>query len=293
MSTVSLLSQERSLIASPAATMNNMPQDIHDEIAAMLHSQSEDLPSLATVSRKWQSAVERQTFRRIVLRSTDLERFQTIVRGRRRAYVNIIHYQVVLPAYSDAERCRFERGDTRQTNDDAFTAAIHGLLSIMESWDVCKDGYVQLHLRDTYLSADHTVLRRFSPDYEHIKRRLLRSESGTDVIDLRNWRFRYSFLRLVHASELPLVPVVRSFTVSSMTRNICDRVPIDIASRLPSLRRLVWRMNDWDIRYIGLRRTHRYDLAQAFKTVLPQLYNLEHYTWITTISEGQRSLSGL
>ncbi|KND93496.1 hypothetical protein TOPH_01974 [Tolypocladium ophioglossoides CBS 100239] len=251
--------------------MDRLPQDIYDEIGALLPGPAFDLPALATVSRQWQMAIERQTFRNICLRSTDLDRFQEIVQSSRRRYVNKIDYLIILPAYGDEERCRFEREDTRQANDEVFTAAIHRLFHLLKSWDVCNDGYIELCLRDVYSDGDHPFLRRSSPFYKvDTALRMRTDEDETNILDLWSWRFRFSYLRLLHTSELPIVPVVRTFWESAMTRNICDRVAIDMAAKLPSLREGLWRMNDWEIPYIALRRTHRHDLAQAVAHVLPR-----------------------
>lgn len=256
--------------------MNRLPQEIFDEIGTLLQGPDFDKPSLATVSLQWQAAIEQHTFRHLCLRSTDLDRFQEIVRYRRRRYMTQIDYLVVLPAYSDEERLQFEREDTRKTNDEAFTAAIHGLLHILASWDVCRDGYIELTLRDVYSISDHEFLRHSSPFRDTPKLpRVRRDEENNRITELWNWRHRYSYLRLMHASELPIVPVVNIFTKSALTRNICDRVPIDIAARLPSLYGTAWRMNQWEIRYIALRRRHRHDFTQAVREVLPRSSGLQ------------------
>lgn len=256
--------------------MSRLPQDIVDEIGTFLQGPDFDKPSLATVSLQWQAAIERHTFRHLRLRSTDLDRFEEIVQYRRRRYMTEIDYPVVLPAYSDEERLQYEHEDTRKTNDKAFTAAIHGLLHILASWDIHRDGYIELTLRDVYSVSDHEFLRLSSPsrDLQSLLR-VRRDEENNRTIELWDWRHQYSYLRLMHASELPIVPVVRGFYISALTRNICDRVPIDIAARLPSLYDAVWRTNQWEIRYIALRRRHRHDLAQAVREVVPRSSGLQ------------------
>ena len=51
-----------------------------------------------------------------------------------------------------------------------------------------------------------------------------------------------------------------------------------MAARLPSLRVGDWRMNDWEIRYITLRRAHRHDLTQTVAEVFLQLSVLQSLT---------------
>ena len=254
--------------------MERLPQEIYDEIGALLQDPH---PALATVSRRWQMAVERRTFRHITLKSTDLDRFEEIVRSNRRQYVCTINYVIILPGYSD--RGQFERDDDRRANDKVFTSAIHRLFHLLKSWDSSKDGYIQLGLRDIYSNADHDFLRRSSPAYNagcylHVHR----DARNSYIADLWSWRYRYSYLRLLHPSQLPVVPVIESFITYPMTRNMCDRVPIDMAARLPSLRVCSWRMNQWEIPYISLRRTHRRDLAQAVAEVLPRSSALQSLT---------------
>ena len=56
-----------------------LPQEIYDQIGALLEGPDFDRPALATISRKWQTAIERQTFKNIHVRSTDLDRFRRYV----------------------------------------------------------------------------------------------------------------------------------------------------------------------------------------------------------------------
>ncbi|KAI1078123.1 hypothetical protein F5B20DRAFT_549409 [Whalleya microplaca] len=259
--------------------MDRLPQLIYDEISSLLQDPAFDKPALATISRPWQAVIERHTFREIRLRNTDLDRFQEIVHYGRRRYVNVINYQIILPAYGDDVRCRFERENDRRANDEVFTTAIHRLFHSLKTWDVHKDGYITLRLEDVYSSSDHPSLRHSSPSFKWSDILRLHRDWDTDCnVDLWSWRWQYSYLRLLHPSKLPAVPVVASFFIPHITRHICDRVPIDIAARLPSLRVGDWRMNDWEIRYIALRRAHRRDLVQAVTEVFPRLSVLRSLT---------------
>ncbi|KAK7912284.1 hypothetical protein PG985_014765 [Apiospora marii] len=94
------------------------------------------------------------------------------------------------------------------------------------------------------------------------------------LVDLWDWRYLYSYLHLLRPSELPLVPVVNHFDTWPTTRKLYDRVAIDIPARLPGLQEAEWELNDWEIRFIGLRRAHRHDLAQAVAETLPRSSNL-------------------
>ncbi|KAI1305053.1 hypothetical protein F5Y03DRAFT_163040 [Xylaria venustula] len=278
--------------------MNRLPQEIYDEIGTLLQGPDFDRPALATVSRQWQAAIEQQTFRKIWLRSTDLDRFKDIVQHSRRRYVTEIDYIIVLPLYGDDKRCRFEREDERRVNDDVFTAALFRLFSLLRSWNVSKDGYIGLCLRDVYSSADHPFLRRASPSFDAGTVSQLRRDENHAVADLWGWRFRYSYLRLLHPSQLPTVPVISSLSINSTTRNVCDRVLVDLTAKLPNIRQASWRLIDWEIRYLGLRRAHRHDLARAFTEVFPRSSSLQSlvlrmgsiWLWAPNFSAGTLNL---
>ncbi|KAI1195513.1 hypothetical protein F5X97DRAFT_307889 [Nemania serpens] len=262
--------------------MNRLPQEIYDQIATLLQGPDFDRPALATISRHWQAAIERLTFSCIYLRSNDLVRFDEIVRNGRRRYVKAIKYLIVLPAYSDEVRCRFEREDDRRVNDEAFTVAIHRLFHLLQYWDAIRDGYVEFSIEDVYSPSDYLFLRCSSPLFD-IKCRggcEYGSDDDSTVTDLWSWRYRYSFIRLLRPSVLPLVPVVCEFRIHWITRNLCDRVPIEIAARLPNIRMGCWLMNDWSIRYLTVCRSHRRDLAEAVAELLPRSSSLEDISFI-------------
>lgn len=60
-------------------------------------------PSLATVSRDWQSFFERETFQRIAIDSPDLPAFSKVVRGKnaiRLGYIRNLHLRIRLAEYT-------------------------------------------------------------------------------------------------------------------------------------------------------------------------------------------------
>ncbi|KAI0813761.1 hypothetical protein GGR55DRAFT_544680 [Xylaria sp. FL0064] len=279
--------------------MNRLPLEIYVEIGGFLQGPGFDRPLLATISRQWQAAVERQTFSEIRVKSTDLDRFQDIVQNHRRRYVTKINYVVVLPAYDDDERCSFERKDDRQANNKVFTAAVHRLFSLLKSWDTHKDGYISLCFEDIYSPSDHPFLRSSSPSYDPLAIHFAdRGDDDDELVDLWAWRFHYSYLRLRCASELPNVPVISSFSTRITTRNMSTRVPIHIVAKLPNLRKANLRLGEWDIRYLALRRMQRHNLAQALTVVFPRSSALEFLSlnmgeicfWAPTFSAGTLNL---
>ncbi|KAI1176123.1 hypothetical protein F4777DRAFT_547870 [Nemania sp. FL0916] len=170
--------------------MDRLPQEIYYEIGAFLKGPDFDLPALATISRRWQAVIERQTFRTIYMKSTDLDSFQAIVQGDRRQFVHTICFTVILPSHGLERQYCFERDNDRRVNDEeAFSVAMHDLFHILKSWDVTKHGHVMFGLKDVYSQTDGTL-------------------SPLSVTDIGRWRHRYSYIRLLRPSALPLVPVV-------------------------------------------------------------------------------------
>ncbi|KAI1074275.1 hypothetical protein F5B20DRAFT_563970 [Whalleya microplaca] len=284
--------------------MDRLPQDIYDEIGEYLSKSNFDRPALATISRRWQGAIERHTFREISANSTELERFRDIVQHDRRRYVKKLNYLIILPAYSEDARARFEREEDRQANDEGFTTAIHCLFHILKVWDVHKDGYIEFSIKDVYSISDHEFLVASSVNKGNntLYPWGFRTDGSTArrVVDLEAWRHKYSYLRLLRSSELPIVHVVTSFETRPFTRRICDRVAIDIAAKLPNLLDTWLKFNDWEIPYLALRRTHRHDLVQAISNILPQSSALQKlriiigsvYFWSPSWYHGNLSLNG-
>lgn len=93
------------------------------------------LPLLSTVSQTWQVAIERLTMSAIHLKSTDLAAFVTVyAQCHRRLVLAQLHYDAILPSYS-RRRARPERERDRTLNNEALTAAIHDLFSLLHSWE--------------------------------------------------------------------------------------------------------------------------------------------------------------
>lgn len=267
--------------------MNRLPQELYDTIGACFSDRYEDgrivpyldppfkRPALATVSRRWQTAIERQTFRHISLKSTDLDAFEKIVRGDRRRFLRSIQYTIVLPTYGKLSCGRFEREPDRLANDNAFTIALHGLFRILRSWDDGKDFIksncsFRLDILDVYSPMDDGY--RLHGNTNRAERLDAVIPGNGDQIsnrDLRDRRFQYSYLRLLRPTDLPLVPAVKSFHTNRMKRSLSHETAIEIAARLPNLTSGDWYMLDSERLYPTLRRTIRARLTQAVQNLLP------------------------
>ncbi|KAH7024763.1 uncharacterized protein B0I36DRAFT_366678 [Microdochium trichocladiopsis] len=190
--------------------MERLPRDIYDEICTYIDRTSFDRPALATVSRQWQIAVERLTFKELCLKSTELDTFQLILQEPRRRPLTRLKFIVVLSSYGDEMRCKFENADDRSANDQAFTDAFTTLFEILHQWNPQEVGSVEFILEDIYSISDHAFIRISDPsrDTEKAISRVLLDENqneGWKVIDLWSFRFCYSYIRFTENYTLPAV----------------------------------------------------------------------------------------
>ncbi|KAE9369303.1 hypothetical protein N431DRAFT_560164 [Stipitochalara longipes BDJ] len=258
--------------------MEQIPQEIYDRIATQLgdtekrpgqhipHAERAfNRPVLATISRKWQRAIERRSFRALELRSTELHEFESIMTNARRRYLRVLRYYTVLPVYPAGSRQLFERHGDRTANDEAFSAAIHHLFRIFKDWeDQSSDrpGYsVQLHIRNLYSPTDHRFRgRSYEPTEE--AQQCQYGEFGM--------RCRYSYIRLLNPTELPIVSGIEIFELhwrNPYSRKLAPQTFVEIAAKLPNLRKIWGELADSESAYPALRRRYRNDLVYAIESL--------------------------
>lgn len=269
--------------------MNRLPQEIYDKIAACFSDTFENGPTvsdpnspfkrytLATVSRQWQTATERQTFQQIYLKSTDLQAFKTIVRGDRRHFLRCIHFAVVLPRHDVKACARFERAPDRLVNDEAFTTALQELFSILSSWDdgrSCKESNfsVQLDIPHVYSPMDYGHRLGYGSGVPAAPRARLPEDGGQGPVrDLGYRRYQYSYLQVLRPTDLPLVPAIKGLQLNRMGRHISHEAAIVIASKLPNVSTVDCYMYDSERRYPALRRAVRARLTRAVQIFIPRI----------------------
>ena len=120
---------------------------------------SVSLVPYACVSREWQLAFERLTFRKIVIRSSQVSRFKEYIVGHRMASLRTLRFRIIIPN-SDA----YDSVSGTQWDNIAFTRSVKDLWAILKS---IEDGYPKpqaLKLR-VHLSAQPSEpLRNFRDD---------------------------------------------------------------------------------------------------------------------------------
>ncbi|MCJ1348483.1 hypothetical protein MMC31_006715, partial [Peltigera leucophlebia] len=253
------------------------------------------LPLLSTVSRTWQAAIERHTMRAIHLRSNDLPAFATVFSlGHRRLALAQLDYDAILPSYSDHQCARFETDRDKRLNNEALTAAIHDLFSLLHSWEqeaassavvgnknpdevrttpTTIGGKRGATARPISLALDVYSLSdapyRVGVDVEEQREDVFRG----DREDLFECRYQHSFLRLLRADELPLISRISTFETFTDT---CEERRIEGASmagmgaKMPNLETVAWWVDDNEKKYPEVRRMHRFGGFQVFHILTEQ-----------------------
>ena len=230
--------------------MTDLSQEIISLIASYLQRRcwkSGRGPSAyATISRSWQHAIERLTFREIAVESTELVDLSHIVVNHRRRLLTRLELNVVLPTYTDKARAKFENDKDMQSNNQVFTKAIKDLLALLRSWHdesqtTGNHGHapIQQSLRlcigDCYSPNDwrYRDQEKYQEDRNEWHRR-----------DLFQHRYQSSLLRLESIEGIEEIPQISSFHKLSGHRTIEPRSLAMITSKFPNLNSLYWELKD-------------------------------------------------
>ncbi|KAL3469567.1 hypothetical protein BJX99DRAFT_251913 [Aspergillus californicus] len=113
------------------ATLDSLSSEIIDLIIKHL-----GLGGYAAISRTWQCAVERYTFRHIAAYSDELPRLQSLVGQdpRRLSLLQTLSYKIDLPLHSLNRRRNFERRREHQANLVAFRQEVVCLWTELAAW---------------------------------------------------------------------------------------------------------------------------------------------------------------
>lgn len=69
------------------------------------------------------------------IETSDFQYASVFSQGHRRLALAQLHYDAILPSYSDHQCARFETDRDKRLNNEALTAAIHELFSLLYSWE--------------------------------------------------------------------------------------------------------------------------------------------------------------
>ncbi|KAL8768215.1 MAG: hypothetical protein Q9194_005769 [Teloschistes cf. exilis] len=209
--------------------MDKLPTELITHIASFIESEDvqtflrrsihekkvSKLPPYATISRKWQLAIESCTFRFFDLKSTDLFYFARILTGHRKRFLSHLRCEIILPTYDDKACAKVETEQDKERNSQAFTYAIHDLYQTLKESRALTlaigtiytpmDGY---HRDD--LSLREFTLNFYQSDppnqYSSQPSALLPSEPSTDHLS----RALYALSQSSTLTSLILKPIVIS-----------------------------------------------------------------------------------
>ena len=236
---------------------------------------SESVAVYATVSREWQSAIERRSFSTLYLNQLRLADFAHIVTGPRRRAVRHLRFDIVLDAYTTEMRGRFETQEEQERNNEIFTEAIQTLFNHLSSWrpqDVIETG-IELSLQ-AYSPSDPSYMKQGT-----LMDRLGKARHGIGGRDLLAKRFQSSFLQLVTSntnttSLQDLLPVVSYITKLEIVdsgptgarelRRFWPASAFLIASKLPRLLNIAFNLWDTEKKDLNLRKRARDGIEQYF-----------------------------
>ncbi|KAI0549784.1 hypothetical protein F4679DRAFT_251269 [Xylaria curta] len=216
------------------------------------------LPSLATVSRRFQRAIEQRTFHSLNIEANGIElsEFERILGPEeRRSYVRRLVVNLPVPprpskATTENEResesefeSQYETNQDRQAHKEVLTAPLRRLWNFLSTWndDASKGIYLGL-------SAD------LPPD-----------------VPRKDRPFTFSMLDLTaDAESFPALPRIGEFSFDSYSRHWNPRVALILTSKMPKLERARWQLNgaayDWG-RYYSIDKIYRDELVQSIQTM--------------------------
>lgn len=221
------------------------------------------LPAYATLSRSWQHAIERRTFRQIVVKSTEIEDFSRIVVNHRRKLLRRLELNVILPTYTDKACAKFETEKDKQSNNQVFTKAIKDLLALLRSW---HDEF-QTTRNDRDAPIEHSLRLCIGDCYSLKDCRYRGWEKYQEDIhdwefgrrhDLFQHRYESSLLQLESSEGIQEIPQISSFHRSPGHRKIEPRSLAIIASKFPNLDSFRWRLQDNEKKDPQLRQQTRF-----------------------------------
>lgn len=151
-------------------TWDGLPREIRVLILEALVQDGCGLSRLATVSREWQTELERHNFARIKLTPSRLVDFNSIIH-RNRAFVGYIWFCLELDEY-DCTKCApagsvddYEEATTITDTDYCpITTSFHTLFSILSTWDLTNNLVLDISIYSPSDSEHWFKYLTFMPD---------------------------------------------------------------------------------------------------------------------------------
>ncbi|KAI0185695.1 hypothetical protein EV127DRAFT_195972 [Xylaria flabelliformis] len=211
------------------------------------------IPGLATVSRRFQRAIERRTFHWLHIEASDtgISEFESILSSEeRRSHIRQLLINLPVPprpskatteneSESESEiESQYETNQDRQAHKEVLTAPLRRLWNFLGTWN---EGGIYLRL-------------------------------GTDLPPDVPWKdrpFAFSLLDLTADVEsFPALPCISEFSFGSHSRHWNPRVALVLTSKMPNLERAEWlneALYDWG-RYYSIDKIYRDELVRSIQT---------------------------
>ncbi|KAI0202234.1 hypothetical protein F4808DRAFT_422499 [Astrocystis sublimbata] len=198
------------------------------------------LSSYATISPRWQLAVERRLFSSIAITSSELDRFKEMfATHRRRMLLHKLCYDALLPAHEERTIWEVESREDHVSNVGALSAAVHAIMSELHDWK--ETGTVFEFALDIYSPLD--VGRR----------------PRTMGYGIGNERTGGRFLKLdLEDGTIPTVPQIASFRFPRIIgRSVIPSVITQLLAAMPSVECVDLELLEPSVRKPCLRMGHR------------------------------------
>ncbi|KAH6697256.1 hypothetical protein F5X68DRAFT_257480 [Plectosphaerella plurivora] len=197
--------------------------------AAQQKPRSYHLSALAVVCGEWQELVEAVNFASLKLISADLSDFDSLVNGRRRAWLRHIWLKVELPKYGKKKNCVPETDEEQQTNDIHFTTDVQSLFELLARWPV----------EDCPAGLEFELSARSPSDTQKLAGALGVTEEGDSRYFDSHLDFAFLDTQWLGSHGLPMVDVITKFAVLRRCwRNIDPNAILSIVSSLPRITEL-------------------------------------------------------
>ncbi|KAF8252099.1 hypothetical protein K440DRAFT_666728 [Wilcoxina mikolae CBS 423.85] len=167
---------------------------------------------------------------------------------RRRAALEWLDYNVILPTYSINRISKYENTLEKEANNGAFALAVQRLFETLHSWGE----------QGRWISLELEVSSPMDPKYRNVG--LSHSQKQSD---LENRRFIRSILQSSFPSLPPVPRITRFRTPEYPQRQILPATILSIAAALPELIHVKWWLDDDEKKSSVLRLKQRYDFAKA------------------------------
>ena len=258
--------------------MERLPQEILDLIATFIErypgqpdlsswerTVPSNLPQYSTISQAWKHTIECITFRKIALKSTEIDAFGAILSGDRRRFLTDLTLYVELPNCDAKAGGFFERAAKKRANNEAFNDTITKLFAVLKAWE--EDGLTEgsIFLTLWGLCAPFDIGKHdFDEIRYHFRRRTLRYEPFA-------LRYLHSLIHLPRLDRLPSLRRVSRFKFGAPLdfgdpiheRNLAMPAVVDIIAKFPNLEIWDGTLHDNEKLHVASRVTNRHSFASV------------------------------